>query len=128
MTTVILGALAYIVPTFFMAYVWHLVVFKKWYENWGFADVPNIPLGFLSIVVQGVVFSVLYAQASFNQSSFVDALPHMLLWGVVLWTVHVVGAMAKNSKERNFGYFGFETLYLFLQFVLFTTIISGIVY
>jgi hypothetical protein len=45
----ILTALAYIVPTMFLGYVWHLIIFKDVYDSLGIYNraEPIIPLGFL---------------------------------------------------------------------------------
>jgi len=125
---IILGALAYIIPTFPLAYFWHLKLFKVRYEQWSYADEPYIPLGFASILIQGVALSVLYAWAPIDHTSFIEAMSFIGLLAIVHWSVHVVAAMAKNSKERNWEYFYFETLYLALQFGLFGLLISSLVY
>jgi hypothetical protein len=48
-----LGVLAYLVPTFALGFVWHLVLFKEYYESLAIyrADII-IPLGFLSMLVR----------------------------------------------------------------------------
>lgn len=128
-TPIILGALAYIIPTFVLAYFWHLQWFKSRYDTWTYTDGnPSIPLGFLSIVVQGIVLSAFYAWAPIDHASFVSAAAFIGIVAVLHWSVHVLAAMAKEGRMRNWQYFGLETLYLVLQFGLFAILISGIAY
>lgn len=62
MKTVLLGALAYALVTFPLAYVWHLVAFADIYDrlNAFTRSEPIVPLGFLAIVLQGVLLSAAY--------------------------------------------------------------------
>ncbi|MFY9958041.1 hypothetical protein [Bradyrhizobium sp.] len=56
-----LGFAAYLVPTFPIAYVWHLVLFAPTYEALGiYRPDPIIPFGFASMVIQSVIFSWTY--------------------------------------------------------------------
>src|SRR5690242_7045559 len=56
-----LGVAAYLVPTFPIAYGWHLVWFAPSYEALGiYRPDPIIPFGFASMLIQGVIFSLAY--------------------------------------------------------------------
>lgn len=57
----LLAVLAYLVPTFIMGFVWHLVAFHDTYAQLNI-DRPEaiIPFGFGSMVVQGIVFAWAY--------------------------------------------------------------------
>jgi type III secretory pathway component EscS len=128
-TKIIFGTLAYIIPTFILAYFWHLKWFKKLYEIWDYAGGnPSPPLGLASMIVQGIVLSVLYAWGPIDRTSILDAIKFIGILAVLHWSVHVLSAMAKNPKIRNWHYFGFETFYLVLQFGLFAILISSVVY
>jgi hypothetical protein len=53
-----LGVAAYLMPTFLIAFVWHLVLFEPNYHALRiYTDNPIIPFGFASMVIQGIVFS-----------------------------------------------------------------------
>lgn len=128
-TQIILGALSYIIPTFALAYFWHLKWFKELYEKWDYAGGdPNIPLGFLTIVIQGIVLSALYAWAPIEHTLLAAAVLFIGTLAILHWSVHVVAAMAKGPKMRNWHFFGLETFYLVLQFGIFATLISSVVY
>jgi hypothetical protein len=61
MTRRILAVLAYIVPTFPLGYFWHLTIFASHYKALDvYRDEIVIPLGFASMVIQGIVWSLLY--------------------------------------------------------------------
>ena len=52
-----LGVAAYLLPTFPIAYVWHLVLFASAYEALGiYRPDPIVPFGFASMVIQGASF------------------------------------------------------------------------
>ena len=56
-----LGVAAYLVPSFPIAFVWHLVLFEQKYHALGiYRDDPIIPFGLASMVIQGVMFSWIY--------------------------------------------------------------------
>ena len=51
-----LGLLAYVLPTFPIAYAWHLVIFGARYEALEvYRDDMIIPFGLLSMLIQGAV-------------------------------------------------------------------------
>jgi len=53
-----IGALAYLVPTFALGFVWHLVLFKGYYDSLAmYRHDVIIPFGFLSMSIQAVVFA-----------------------------------------------------------------------
>src|SRR5262245_62009936 len=59
-----LGLAAYLVPTFPIAYVWHLSLFAPVYHNLAmYRDDVIVPFGFLSMLIQGAAFSWVYPRA-----------------------------------------------------------------
>ena len=58
---IILGTLAYTLVTFPLAVVWHVVLFEEMYRTFGYFDgEPSFVLGFLTILIQGFMLSLLY--------------------------------------------------------------------
>ena len=52
-----LGVLAYLVPTFALGFVWHLVLFTGYYERLAiYRKDIIIPFGFLSMLTQALLF------------------------------------------------------------------------
>ena len=61
MTDILVAALAYIVPTFPLGYVWHLTVFRDRYAALNIYREKVEPLlGLTSMVIQGIGFAVIY--------------------------------------------------------------------
>ena len=58
----ILGVVVSVVIAFATAFVWHLVLFQKLYENLGVIGriEPNIPLGFVATLLLSFVLAYLY--------------------------------------------------------------------
>src|SRR5262249_29331291 len=58
------GVLAYLVPTFALGFVWHLVLFESYYDALAIyrRDII-IPFGFLSMVIQAAIFAWVYDKA-----------------------------------------------------------------
>ena len=128
-TQIIFGALAYLVPTFILAYFWHLKWFKRQYEEWDYAGGhPSPPLGLASMVVQGFVLSGLYAWAPIDHASFIAALALIGALALFHWSTHVIAAMAKSPRMRNAKFFLVETFFLMIQFGIYAILISSVVY
>lgn len=55
--------LAYLIITFAMGFLWHLVLFKRLYRRLAIytrLDDPIVPLGFLAMLMQGAVLAYVY--------------------------------------------------------------------
>ncbi len=117
---VVLGTIGYLVITFPLAYVWHLVAFKTTYDQLGYIsrDEPIIAFGFASILLQGVLLSVIYPQLCRGKSVVAGALTFLVVMGGYHWTTHVLAAAAKQPIEPLSTWFPIETVYLAIQFTL----------
>lgn len=68
MTRLTLGILAYLVPTFALGFVWHLVLFKGTYEALAiYRSDMIIPLGVLSMLIQAAIFTWIYVSAGLRE-------------------------------------------------------------
>lgn len=119
-TKIILGTLGYAAVTFPLAYVWHLVLFKTTYEELGYftRDKPIIAFGFASIIIQGMVLSLIYPSLCRRTSIVRGALTLAGVMGLYHWTMHVLAEAAKHQIEPLATWFRLETTYLSIQFVL----------
>ena len=61
-TKFILTAVAYIIPTMFLGYIWHLIISKDLYDSLRIYNrlEPIIPLGFFSMIVHGCIIAYLF--------------------------------------------------------------------
>ena len=124
---ILFGTLAYLVVTFPLAVLWHMMIFREKYMGWQYfgGDVKPI-LGLASMTVQGIILSYGYSFLSANYSDNISAVCYSLVMGLFLWSVHVLATMGKSSKVRHFEFFAMETVYLAIQFILYGVIISYI--
>lgn len=125
--SVALGALAYTAVTFPIALIWHLVLFKKQFAAFGyFAGEPNIALGFVSILIQGVVLSILYPLVTLAGTPVMRGLKFAAIIGIFFWTSHVLALVAKQNVPGAPLFVMMETGYLAVQFGVFGILIARI--
>ena len=120
MITIILGALAYILPSMPLGYFWHLTVFKKQYDKWQYFPAGrSVPLAFIAMVIQGTILSVTYAILPIEHASVVHIFAFASIMGIFFWSRVVVPSMASHVTTRTPGFFFLETAYLIGQYALF---------
>ena len=123
----ILGAAAYTICTFSLAVGWHVLVFKERYESFGyFEGEPNFLVGLATIVLQGILLSMLFPMLRAEGSSYQRGLKFALIAGAFFWTSHVLAFVAKQKVPEVSAFIWMETVYLLLQFGLFGLILGAI--
>ena len=130
MTTknILLGTLAYTLFTFPLAVVWHVVLFKDKYQAFGyFEGEPSFIIGLSTILIQGVVLSLLYPFVSFKGRGVVRGLKYSLFLGFFFWTSHVLAFVAKQAICDSILFIAMESFYLLLQFGVYGVFI-GLIY
>ena len=116
-----LGVAAYLVPTFPIAYVWHLVLFAPAYDALGiYRPDPIIPFGFASMVIQGVIFSWAYPRLFPARGSgiFRPGLAYGLGLALLSWSFTTLAVAAKNIMSSVPIYLLLETGFTLLQFAI----------
>ena len=116
-----LGVVAYLVPTFPIAYAWHLVWLAPSYEALGiYRPDPIIPFGLISMLIQGVIFSLAYPRFFPDRGSLV--LRPGLVYGaglaILSWSFTTLAVAAKNIMGSVPTYIALETGFTVLQFVV----------
>ena len=116
-----LGAAAYLLPSFPIAYVWHLVVFAPAYHDLAmYRDDVIIPFGLVSMLVQAVAFSWIYPRVFPHQEGGV--LRNGLLYGLGLaalsWSYTTLAVAAKNVMTSVPTYLMLETGFTLVQFMI----------
>src|SRR5260370_9100462 len=94
-----LGVAAYLVPTFPIAYAWHLVVFAPAYEALGiYRPDPIIPFGFASMMIQGIAFSWAYPRLFPGRGSAIlkPGLVYGLALAILSWSFTTLAVAAKS--------------------------------
>ena len=114
-----LGVLAYLVPTFGIAFVWHLQLFAAYYADLQIYRVDKIiPLGFVAIAVQGILFSLAYSQFFAGFPVLRGGVRFAILAGVLSWTFTTLSVAAKHPMTSVGGFMLVETGFTVLQFAV----------
>lgn len=118
MKRISLGVLAYLVPTFMLGFVWHLVLFKHLYDELAMyrSDVI-IPFGFLSMMIQAALFAFVY-ERSFARLSFGTGrrvLSYSAFGAALSWSFTTIAVAAKNVMTSVPDYILVETGFTVLQ-------------
>jgi hypothetical protein len=121
MTKKILWAtLGYILVSFALGASWHFAFFPKVYHEFGIynrAD-PIIPLGLLSMIVQGVVMAVIYPRWYRGETPLAAGLKFGLLMGVFLFSVSTLANAAKIHVNGVGNFMVLQAVFHTLQFGL----------
>ena len=116
-----LGLLAYVLPTFPIAYAWHLVIFGARYEALEvYRDDMIIPFGLLSMLIQGAVYSWLYGKAFAPRATswMKSGLAFGALAGALAWTYMAVAVAAKHVMKSVPDFLLLESGFVALQFAI----------
>jgi hypothetical protein len=116
-----LGTAAYLVPTFPIAFVWHLVLFEPSYHTLQIyrAD-PIIPFGLASMIIQAMVFSWVFPRVFAGDSDSVlkNGLLYGLGAGLLSWSFTTLAVAAKQPMTSISDYILLETAFTVLQFLI----------
>ena len=115
-----LGILAYVVPTFVLGFVWHLILFADYYDTLAiYRDDLIIPLGLLSMLIQAVFFALLYEKGF--AAPTVPA-TRIALYGLVAatlsWSFTTIAVAAKNIMSSVAVYMLIETAFTLVQWAI----------
>jgi hypothetical protein len=116
-----IGALAYVVPTFALGFVWHLVAFKGYYEA---LDIYRrdmiIPFGFLAMTLQGTLFAWVFdtTLAREHVSLWRRGLSFAAFGAVLSWSFTTLSVAAKNVMSSVPDYLLIETAFTIVQWAL----------
>ena len=113
--------LAYVVPTFALGFVWHLVLFDSYYDALAiYRRNIIIPFGFLSMLIQAVIFAWLYEKVFARQRG--TPLSRALAYGVtgatLSWSFTTLAVAAKNVMSSVPNYLLIETGFTVVQWTL----------
>ena len=114
----VVATLAYTFVSFALAAPWHLMIFKDLYDSFGIYSRPEpiIPLGVLSMLVQGAVLSALYARWRRGGSPVSEGIQFGLLTGAFLFSVSTLANAAKMNVHGLPTFMGLQVAFHLLQF------------
>jgi hypothetical protein len=121
MTRFVLGMLAYVVPTFALGFVWHLILFKSYYDALEIyrSDIV-IPFGFLAMLIQAATFAWVCEKAFATRSGafWPQALPYAAFGAALSWSFTTLAVAAKNVMTSVPDYLLIETAFTVVQWAM----------
>jgi hypothetical protein len=116
-----LAILAYVVPTFVIAFVWHLVLFETYYASLQIyrSDII-IPFGFLSMLIQATIFAWFYQSAFAGRSGnwLSRGLVYAVVGALLSWSFTTIAVAAKNIMTSVPDYLLIETAFTIVQWIV----------
>ncbi len=115
-----LGLAAYVVPTFPIAYLWHLSLLAPAYRDLAIyrSDVI-VPLGLASMLIQGAAFSYAYPRLFADRRNILrNGLFYGVAVGLLSWSFTTLAVAAKNVMTSVPTYVMLETGFTLLQFIV----------
>jgi len=115
-----IGALCYLIPTFALGFVWHLVAFKGYYDALAmYRKDVIIPFGFLSMSIQAVLFAWIYARVFASRSDATARAFGYAAFGAVLsWSFTTIAVAAKNVMSSVPAYLLIESGFTLVQWLM----------
>jgi hypothetical protein len=112
-----IGALAYLVPTFALGFVWHLVLFKGTYDALAmYRHDVIIPFGFLSMAIQAVIFAGIFER--FFARAGARGLAYAAFGAALSWSFTTLAVAAKNVMTSVPTYLLIETGFTAVQWAI----------
>ena len=113
--------LAYLVPTFALGFVWHLVLFQSYYDALAMyrRDII-VPFGFLSMLIQAAVFAWLYQRIFAGRLGrlWTKVLAYGAVGSMLSWSFTTLAVAAKNVMASVPDYLLIETAFTIVQWTL----------
>ncbi len=118
--TFILTAIAYIIPSMILGMVWHFLLFKELYEQLAIYNraEPIIPLGFTSMIIQGVILAYFYPFYSKGKSTLRTAITYSMMMGLFLFSVSTLANGAKIQVTSMQSWLLVQLAFHFIQFLV----------
>jgi hypothetical protein len=115
-----IGALSYLVPTFALGFVWHLVVFKGYYDVLAiYRKDVIIPFGFLSMSIQALLFAWVYDRVFTSWSGTGSrALGYAAFGALLSWSFTTIAVAAKNMMSSVPDFLLIESGFTIVQWLL----------
>jgi hypothetical protein len=116
----VVPALAYLVPTFLLGYVWHLVLFARYYERLAmYRHDVVIPLGLGSMTIQSLFFAWVWERLASSGAPLVSRTWRYALVGAgVSWSFTTLAVAAKNVMTSVGEYIVIESGFTAAQWML----------
>lgn len=122
-----LAVAAYLLPTFPLGYLWHLVVFRAAYDRLEiFRPGVLIPLGVTSMAIQALIYAWLFP-CLFSTASgdwMRSALDFGAVFGLLAWTLAVLPVAAKYRLASVRDFVLLETAFTISHYAVVSPLIA----
>ncbi|SKA96205.1 hypothetical protein SAMN02745166_02372 [Prosthecobacter debontii] len=111
----------YVVVTFGLGFVWHLVLFKDTYRKLAIfsrIDDPIIPLGLSAMLIQGAILAYLFPFIQQDGSIWMEGLRFGGILGLFIASSAVIAEAAKQRVASLSKWLLLESTYYLIQFSL----------
>lgn len=123
----LLAMMAYILPTFPLGYFWHLSFFSGYYKSLAvYRDEMVIPLGLLSMVVQGFLWSIVYEKMFAGEPIVRGALKFAGIAAPLAWSFMVVAVSAKHHMASVSGFLLIESAFIAVHYAVVSPLIAAV--
>lgn len=123
----ILAVLAYMLPTFPLAFFWHLTIFADYYKSLHvYREEIIIPFGIVSMLIQGIIWSIVYRRLFAGEPIVKGALKFSLLACPLAWSFMVLAVSAKHQMSSVSGFLSIETAFMLVQYAVVSPIIAAV--
>ncbi len=123
----VLAALAYLLPTFPLGYVWHLVTFHEAYERLALyrAEVI-IPFGLASMLIQAVFVAWAYPRLFSTRRAdwLASAIRFGLVFAALAWSLTTLPVAAKYNMTSVVEFLKLETAFTVVQFIIVAPLVA----
>lgn len=122
-----LAVAAYLVPTFPLGYVWHLVLFQQQYHELKlYRDEVLIPLGLASMAIQSLAFAWMYPRlfSTRREAWRSNAVRFFALFAVLAWSFTTLPVAAKYQMTSIPMFLALETSFTLVHFLAVSPLIS----
>lgn len=115
-----IGALCYLIPTFALGFVWHLVAFKGYYDALEmYRKDVIIPFGLLSMSIQAMLFAWVYERMFARWSEAPSRVLGYAAFGAALsWSFTTIAVAAKNVMTSVPAYLLIESGFTLVQWLM----------
>jgi len=123
----ILAVLAYMIPTFPLGFFWHLTIFADYYKSLRvYRDDIIIPFGIFSMLIQGVIWSVVYRRLFAGEPILKGTLKFAALACPLAWSFMVLAVSAKHQMASVSGYLTIETAFVLLHYAIVSPLLAAV--
>ena len=123
----VLAVLAYMLPTFPLGYFWHLTIFADYYKSLHvYRESLIIPFGILSMLVQGVIWALLYERLFAGERILNGATRFAMLACPLVWSYSVLAVSAKHQMSSVSGFMLIETAFVVVHYAVISPLIAAV--